>query len=245
MKVWDVETLKTTKAFIGHNAPVFCVCYNSQNTLIASGSVDESVIVWDLRGNRVVRRFLAHSDPITSVQFSGDGRLLATGSYDGLCRVWSVDTGLCLKTFVDEENPPVSLVRFSPNGKYVLTSTLDSTIKLWDYERVKCLRVYQGHQNTTLCLNTAFSITAGHKIVSGSEDGCVYLWDLQKKTIVQRLLGHAAPVFGVDCHPTQNIIASGAGAPDNTVRLWFDLGKQSPQPQPQQGTLPLQPPDQQ
>jgi WD40 repeat protein len=40
-------------------------------------------------------------------------------------RIWDTGSGQCLKTLVDDENPPVSFVKFSPNGKYILAGTLD------------------------------------------------------------------------------------------------------------------------
>ena len=45
-------------------------------------------------------------------------------------------SGQCLKTLIDDDNPPVSFVKFSPNGKYILAATLDNTLKLWDYSKV-------------------------------------------------------------------------------------------------------------
>ena len=45
--------------------------------------------------------------------------------------------GQCLKTLIDDDNPPVSFVKFSPNGKYILAATLDNTLKLWDYSKVR------------------------------------------------------------------------------------------------------------
>ena len=47
-----------------------------------------------------------------------------------------MDPGQCLKTLIDDDNPPVSFVKFSPNGKYILAATLDNTLKLWDYSKV-------------------------------------------------------------------------------------------------------------
>ena len=48
-------------------------------------------------------------------------------------------SGQCLKTLIDDDNPPVSFVKFSPNGKYILAATLDNTLKLWDYSKVSLL----------------------------------------------------------------------------------------------------------
>ena len=47
------------------------------------------------------------------------------------------NSGQCLKTLIDDDNPPVSFVKFSPNGKYILAATLDNTLKLWDYSKVQ------------------------------------------------------------------------------------------------------------
>ena len=48
----------------------------------------------------------------------------------------NIISGQCLKTLIDDDNPPVSFVKFSPNGKYILAATLDNTLKLWDYSKV-------------------------------------------------------------------------------------------------------------
>jgi len=100
--------------------------------------------------------------------------------------------------------------------------TLDNTLRLWNYrERTgKCLKTYAGHKNDKYCIFSTFSITAGKWVVSGSEDNLIYLWDLQTKQVVQRLEGHTDVVLAVDCHPTENIIASGAMDKDKAVKLW-------------------------
>nr|GFC14201.1 COMPASS-like H3K4 histone methylase component WDR5A [Tanacetum cinerariifolium] len=53
--------------------------------MIASGSFDETVRVWDV--NR-------------------DESLIVSSSYDGLCRICDANTGHCVKTLIDDENPP-------------------------------------------------------------------------------------------------------------------------------------------
>ena len=86
-------------------------------------------------------------------------------------RIWDTATGQCLKTLIDDDNPPVyarhchlplqhlpssclpllcvsrSFAKFSPNGKYILAGTLDSTLRLWNFSQGKCLKSYRGHQN--------------------------------------------------------------------------------------------------
>ena len=62
-------------------------------------------------------------------------------------RVWDTASGQCLKTLIDDNNPPVSFVKFSPNGKYILAGTLDNQLRLWNHHSGKCLKTYTGHKN--------------------------------------------------------------------------------------------------
>lgn len=80
-------------------------------------------------------------------------------------RIWDTASGQCLKTLIDDDNPPVSFVKFSPNGKYILAATLDNTLKLWDYSKGKCLKTYTGHRNEKFCIFANFSVTGG-KVIS-------------------------------------------------------------------------------
>ena len=92
--------------------------------------------------------------------------------------------------------------------------------RLWDFSKGKFLKTYTGHTNSKYCISATFSVTNGKYIVSGSEDNCVYLWELQSRKVVQKLEGHTDTVISVSCHPTENVIASGSLGNDKTVKIW-------------------------
>ncbi|GFY86696.1 transducin/WD40 repeat-like superfamily protein [Actinidia rufa] len=92
--------------------------------------------------------------------------------------------------------------------------------RLWNFSTGKFLKTYTGHVNSKYCISSTFSVTNGKYIVSGSEDNCVYLWDLQTRKIVQKLEGHTDTVISVACHPIENKIASGALGNDKTIKIW-------------------------
>lgn len=92
--------------------------------------------------------------------------------------------------------------------------------RLWNFNTGKFLKTYTGHANSKYCIASTFSLTNGKYIVSGSEDNCLYLWELQSRKIVQKLEGHTDTVISVSCHPTKNMIASAALGNDKTVKIW-------------------------
>lgn len=92
--------------------------------------------------------------------------------------------------------------------------------RLWNYSAGKSLKVYTGHVNRVYCITPTFSVTAGKYIVSGSEDKCVWIWDLQGKNMLQKLEGHTDTVISVSCHPIENMIVSAGLDNDRTLRVW-------------------------
>ena len=58
----------------------------------------------------------------------------------------------------------------------------------------------------------------GRLLATGSEDGTVKLWDVQARTLLATLEGHANWVRSVAFSPDGRLLATGSG--DGTVKLW-------------------------
>ncbi len=80
------------------------------------------------------------------------------------------------------------------------------------------LVVCRGHED----LVRSVSVTHDGKIVSGSDDKSVRVWDMRGKELA-RCWGHEAPVYSV-CITTDGKIVSGSD--DRTVRVWDIQGNQ-------------------
>ncbi|CAD7696095.1 unnamed protein product [Ostreobium quekettii] len=238
-KVWAAETGQELSTLKGHSGYVFSVKFNPEGNLLVSGSFDETVRMWDARTSELVRELPAHSDPVTSVDINPDGTALVSSSFDGLVRIWDTSNGKCLKTLIVDNSEPVSFTRFTPNGKFLLVATLDGKMHLRDYEADKIKKTYKGYQNQRHCLVPAMSHTQGRHgyrwLVSGSEDNGIYVWEINKKKLCQKIEGRATPsspgeghcdvVLCVDTHPKQIMVASGAKERDCSIRLWRENGE--------------------
>jgi len=250
LKFWDVETGTCLRTLQGHTNFVFCCSFSPQGNVLASGSFDETLRMWDVRSSTCLREVPAHSDPITAVDFSHDGTLLVTSSLDGLCRLWDAATGHCLKTLFDKDSPPVSFVRFTPNARHILSSSLDGRIRLWDYEHGRAIRVYEGHANQKFCITCALCGPSGRPqtearskdspagpapwVVTGSEDGKLFVYDLNDQKALQIVEGgeagqgaHADAVLCVDVHPSQPLLATcsqGMNELSGSVKIWAHGG---------------------
>ena len=87
------------------------------------------------------------------------------------------------------------------------------------------MKTYQGHTNEKYSLSGAVGVYANVDeserrafVVSGSEDGRIFTWDIQSKEILQTMEGHEGVVLGVDTWEEGNLMVS-CGM-DRTIRIW-------------------------
>ncbi|MBZ3875750.1 WD repeat domain-containing protein 83 [Sciurus carolinensis] len=172
--LWDVASGLVVRKFRGHAGKVNTVQFNEEATLILSGSIDSSIRCWDCRSRRPepVQTLDEARDGISSVKVS-DHEVLA-GSVDGRVRRYDLRKG---QLFSDYVGSPITCTCFSRDGQCTLVSSLDSTLRLLDKDTGELLGEYSGHQNKQYKLDCCLSERDTH-VVSCSEDGKVFFWDL-------------------------------------------------------------------
>ena len=73
----------------GHTDQVISVDVNKDNTLIISGSDDETIIVWSLKNRNIIKKLYGHQLKITKVEFSNDGNYFLSASNDRCIFIWN------------------------------------------------------------------------------------------------------------------------------------------------------------
>ncbi|PVD23115.1 hypothetical protein C0Q70_16378 [Pomacea canaliculata] len=181
--LFDVASGLALRKYRDHAGTVNCVRFNEESSVILSGSIDSTVRAWDTRsrGHSPIQILDEAQDGVTSIEVS-DHEIL-TGSADGCIRRYDLRVG---RLYVDLIGKAVTSVTFTRDGQCSLVSCQDSTIKLMDKDTGEMLNEFTGHKNTQYkidsCLNHEDTL-----IFSGSEDGCVYIWDLIEAKVVHKL----------------------------------------------------------
>lgn len=88
---------------------------------------------------------------------------------------------------------PITSVQQTRDGNAILVSTLDSTIRLMDKGNGKMLQSYKGHTNGDYRIRSCLGL-ADTVVVSGSEDGQIYAWDLLEGRVIETLGAHDGKV---------------------------------------------------
>ena len=60
---------------------ITCLAVTKDETLLASGSQDGSVMLWELSTRQLVRRFIGHHAAVYAVAFTSDGKGILSGGF--------------------------------------------------------------------------------------------------------------------------------------------------------------------
>jgi len=111
-------------------------------------------------------------------------------------------------------------VKVSQNSQYALINHAPDEIHLWDLNAGRVARKYTGQRQGRHVIRSCFGGVDGNFVVSGSEDGNVYVWHRDTGALLEVLSGHGeGSVNSVAWNPrNERMFASCSD--DNTIRIW-------------------------
>lgn len=167
--------------------------------------------------NRLVR-ILGDGGSLSSAAFSADGRLVVTSNLQGKVRIWDAQTGVLLRTLVEQDIAVFSAV-FSPvtadNRQFVATGSGEHSVRIWDAETGALVRTLEGH--TSPIRTVAFSAD-GRFLVSGSNDHTARIWDVATGKTLRTLVGHQDRISSASFSRDGRFVVTGSS--DRTARIW-------------------------
>ena len=171
------------------------------------GSYDSTVRIWDCKSQstKPIQVLDEAKDSVSSLDILGHE--IVTGSVDGRTRLYDLRMGMVYVDVVGRRLPlfldvsltdmfpadPITSVLQTRDGNAVLVSTLDSTIRLMDKGSGQLLQSYKSHTNTEYRIRSCLGLSDA-VAVSGSEDGCIYAWDVLEGTVMEKLKAHGGKV---------------------------------------------------
>jgi len=203
------------------NKDVTSLDWNSEGTLLATGSYDGYARIWTTDG-RLASTLGQHKGPIFALKWNKKGNYILSAGVDKTTIIWDASSGQCTQQFTFHSAPALD-VDWQSNTSFASCST-DQCIHVCKLGVDKQIKTFRGHTNE---VNAIKWDPQGNLLASCSDDMTLKIWSMKQDTCVHDLQAHNKEIYTIKWSPTgpgtnnpsMNLILASASF-DSTVRLW-------------------------
>ncbi|KAF5315776.1 hypothetical protein D9611_004875 [Ephemerocybe angulata] len=250
IKMWNTKTgvcIRTLEE--RHQETVSSIVWLADGSGFISAGLDRKIIHWNADGTvkqdwglttiritdmaltpdgtRLVAVGMEHATPDVTpsrgsqpVELVGANPVVTLGSPKGGNRMVIFDLTSKHALMSIRMEGELTSVKVSQNSQYALINHAPDVIYLYDIRNGRLSGKYIGQQQGRHIIRSCFGGANGTFIISGSEDGNVYVWHRETGTLLEVLPGHGeGSVNAVSWNPTNNRMFASC-SDDCTIRIW-------------------------
>ena len=133
--IHDLATRAVYRVFEGHEGRINDATFSPDNTILATASEDETIILWDIDSGNILHRLEGHTGAVNDIEFTPDGTQLLSGSDDNTAILWNVSTGAMVQPYNGTPFPIIRL-RFGRTSARFYTwhrpSANEEIMSIWE-----------------------------------------------------------------------------------------------------------------
>ncbi|OMJ77178.1 hypothetical protein SteCoe_23286 [Stentor coeruleus] len=208
---WEVSTKRLIKTLAGHDDEILCLSYNATESLIVSGSKDNTIRIWSM--NSEIKILRGHSNWVSFAQYTSNMRTIISASFDRSIFFWDASQNQVIFKFPQFSNPIIGMA-LSKNEK-MLAASDGIVIKVFNFKERKELFSIEIHKK--IIRNLMFC-RGDEIIISSSDDFTIKIINIARQSEEFTLSGHCEAVFSLWTNLEFDRIIS--GSKDKTIKIW-------------------------
>lgn len=170
--VWEAEA---------HADWIMALAFSPDGKHLITGSRDRSARIFDVAKGEAVATHDGHSAAVLSLTFLEGGKQVLSGDAAGEIRRWNLD-GAAEKNGGLRPGRDAALASLVAGGRIFLSLADEGLVELDAKER-KIIRSFKGHESR---VNALAWTAEPPRLISGSHDGMVIVWDLKENQELAR-----------------------------------------------------------
>ncbi len=215
LKLWNPTTGALLATLQGHHSGVNILALHPDNTRVLSTSYNEPLHLWDIEQQTLLATLDTNDDWVMALTILPDGNQAVTVTDDYRLTFWDLDQHQRLHTLELEHHPgTVTAIAAIPTSDHLLLATDEGTLHSYDLTTGKIHQTLEGH---TESINSLALSQDGSRLLTGSADMTLRLWDVHAPALLHTYQQHTA----VNCVA---IIADGSRmlstATDGLLTVW-------------------------
>lgn len=199
----------------------FSVAFSPDGKRLASGHRSGSVHLWEVKTGNHLKQLTPHRRNVSGLAFSPDGNRLVTAGHGGSVKLWDPATGERVTT-ISTDTMPINVIAFSPGGRYLVWGSWTGKLVARDMS-VDSPRNRPFPERAGDIVETIKFYPGGNRMVSGSRNGTVKIWNLKTGRAIRAIKSNDWSVYTMTLAP-DGILMGGidrtTGGYDGIITRW-------------------------
>jgi WD40 repeat protein len=250
IKLWNTKTGVCIRTLDDHTETVTAISWLPDGSGFVSGGLDRKIIIWDADGKvrdawgatairltelaltpnfkhlvAVGMEWLSSTPPVAEGTQSrgvqaGEPSSTPPGGNAAPARMIVFDFATKQTESSTHLEGELTSMQITQDSQYALINHSPNEIYLWDIHTGRIARKYSGQSQGRHVIRSCFGGIDGNFVVSGSEDGNVYIWHRDTGVLLEVLTGHGeGSVNAVAWNPTNERMFASC-SDDHSIRIW-------------------------
>lgn len=203
-----------------HRSSIYCVAFNDEGNLIATGSNDQTIHVVRYDPHKQLpesneNQLTMHNGTIRDINFLSNN-LISAGAGDFGVYITDCNTLKSSQMLSGHQSTVMSVYSWSNDSTNFVSASLDGSIRLWDLRAKRCVNIIRSNKpggDTTENGSPVGVVRVEHSgklLVSGHEDGNCMMFDLRGDKIIQLFKAHDKEIRTLNFSPKSYYLLCGS-----------------------------------